>query len=156
MPGFQILCCVTWFYFARERLSNEMPSMQKTSQACKRDQFLVLLHPCCLSLLISENKGLEKFSLYGTSFCFSLCLRKDFSPLSVGRIHSFFRTSSPVASFKHCVCVCDRSGRGRGWTQWFIWWDLVIGECESDFNWTYWLVPSYRDINTYFLRISYL
>ena len=60
MPGFQILCCVTWFYFARERLSNEMPSMQKTSQACKRDQFLVLLHPCCLSLLISENKGLEK------------------------------------------------------------------------------------------------
>ena len=63
MPGFQILCCVTWFYFARERLSNEMPSMQKTSQACKRDQFLVLLHPCCLSLLISENKGLEK-SMY--------------------------------------------------------------------------------------------
>ena len=48
-------------------LPNEMPSMQKTSQACQRDQFLVFItsisdnsHSLLICTLISENQGLEK------------------------------------------------------------------------------------------------
>ena len=47
-----------------------MPSMQKTSQACQRDQFLVFItsmlfisdnsHSLLICTLISENQGLEK------------------------------------------------------------------------------------------------
>ena len=98
MPCFRILCCVTWFYFARERLPNELDafyaknksSMSKRPISCFITFMLFISdnsHGLLICTLISENQGLfqtlEKFQvlqiliffLFGTLIFFRFIVR---------------------------------------------------------------------------------